>query len=263
MVSWIVAGWLVATAVAGDVETVTLAAPGIGERAVRRVEPPVGTRQALTLTRDLTLSITAMGQEQRIVEPRVEADLDLAVKGAHEGVATVGWTYMATRGGGGSMSPAYAGLKGATDDFTLTVDGDLEGTFSKGFDLDLWTVRLPAEPVAVGASWTVTSTGRTGEGITLTERQTITLVGIDAGRLALKVILEQEGTPADTVVQGMPARVERHRATGVGDLLVDPSKPLAVSGSWTIDLDVGLAMGGGAIRSGQKSHLELTLGTRG
>lgn len=98
-------------------------------------------------------------------------------------------------------------------------------------------VPFPAEPIGVGARWTVTQ--QVVSGIALTQTTTATLRSIDDGVAQIDVEVTQ--APEDPVWE-LPdnqgtLNIETFVMTGGGSLTVDPTRPLPVAGSVTVGGD--------------------------
>ena len=101
------------------------------------------------------------------------------------------------------------------------------------------TVIFPDEPIGPGASWSVE---RRVAGDAATSRiTTYTLVSRDGDKLTLDVAVEERPQRDSVAVDGQDVEVESASTTSQGQLVVDLSRPLPVSGqsAWTTRLIYG------------------------
>ncbi|MGB6182478.1 MAG: hypothetical protein WBF79_14650, partial [Rhodococcus sp. (in: high G+C Gram-positive bacteria)] len=96
------------------------------------------------------------------------------------------------------------------------------------------TVPFPTEPIGVGARWTVTQ--EVVSGISLRQTTTATLTALDNGVATVDVAVDQ--SPKEPVWQ-LPddqgtLNIQSFVLAGEGQLRIDPSKPLPLSGTVTV-----------------------------
>jgi hypothetical protein len=140
-----------------------------------------------------------------------------------------------------AMSAALKPLVGLTGEVRATSDGpDVSWSPTHGADPELRTevtkalqvlaVPLPAAPVGVGASWTVTRPVQSA--LPVTQHETWTVHASDDGRVELHAQVRQEATLGQAVEQGLPegatGTLTKHLSLGETRVVLDPRKPLPV-----------------------------------
>lgn len=234
--------------------TTTLVDPGAEPRAVIVAEPSQD-QQSATLTTEstivqqidaaapqdfstpaLTMPMTATSSETQGADT---LDIAMTLGAATTPDATLQASLSPTEGSSARLTTTASG---AVTALTIDPSPDARDIARSAVEQALSqavyrAVPFPAEPVGVGASWTVTQ--EVVSGISLKQTTTVTLKALDDGVATVDVAVEQ--SPEDPVWQ-LPdnqgtLNIESFVMTGQGELRIDPSKPLPLGGTVTVGGD--------------------------
>lgn len=234
-----------APAFAGDIKLVNA---GSGKKATLSYMAKVGATQKVKVVRRLKSDTEVMGLKQVAEDPLVTVKLSTAAS-VVSGGNKITYTYddVALEAGPGSFTSKFAGLKGMSEVITVSSQGvaTAEGQ-PKGLDMSLWTVPLPAEPVAVGGSWTFTDAATTAEGQHVTETKTITLDKVEGDVLSFTVDLVQQRQGGDA---GGLGQMGQGSAKGHATLKMKKGDAFVMSGSWEFVLEQNLTIAGNPART--------------
>ena len=267
--------WVVSASAPAAEPTVVQA--GAEPRQPIRLALKKGTTAQATLSMEMAVSTEMMGMKTETKVPRVDARIDVSVPVVGATASDVAFSYrditIAEGDAMGNMiaAPFKAALDGSRGTMKVssrgelldvTMDTMLKGGASgnsDGFDLSRWFVPFPEQAVGVGASWTVKEDVEGDQGLTIHTVTTYTLLSNEDGRVTVQVVGQADADPGKMKSQGMTVDVDKLQTRGKGVVVVRLDQPFAESGSWSVDVEMLVGMGG--MKVPQTTHLDLKVGT--
>ncbi|MFE0749939.1 hypothetical protein [Gordonia sp. NPDC058843] len=222
--------------------TVTLVDAGDGERRVPITAPDVDTTQSVTLVTTSQVASPGSADAQTVEMPLAarfgcadltDLELDLGTVTSPDTTLNDALSAMTAAKAGLTLGPGYAPVSlriappdAAGGEARLAVEQALVSAFNTA-------VVLPAEPVAVGATWR--SERVVAAAATVTQTIDARLTAWDGNRLTIDYTLDE--TPVNSVFAipggGDSLTISRYSYAGEGTVTVDLTRGLPVSGEAT------------------------------
>lgn len=241
-----------------DKPILELLGAGAGSRAPLRLAPSPGTTQKSTMLFSGGIAGQQMNMRMDMtgVVTRVKPDGSFDVEAKLDDVdMTMGQQMGADEKKMLKDMLADMGMR-----WTFTARGDIEhqeitgsmaGLMDQGF-AQLF-LSLPADPVGVGASWTVNDTV-TNNGVTVLQQIHYEVKAIQGTTVELDMTLRQKADKQN--VQGF--QLDKLRSTGTGVMVIDTTKALPQRMKLDLDMDMTVGIGGSPQKQTTKFHFDWT-----
>lgn len=276
--------------------TVTLQEAGQTPRRALRLAIPEGTTQALTMSMAMDMKTTAMGREIDVSLPDYTVAIDATTRAWDGGDGIrVDWRYgdvtVADGEAAKDLRAALEELEAMSGWHALDARGRVlaaevsaggasagmqpggGGTSNMSLNLTELAVALPAEPVGVGARWTVDRTLEGLMGMDMKQRITSTLTALDGDRatvvstvvqavepgpIDLSAMSGQEG--AAMAAMGMEMSITELTTTGEVTTVIQLDRPMPVDVTARMVVDSDMAMRGAGMDMDMAQHMTMDMG---
>ncbi|MCO4770307.1 MAG: hypothetical protein KDA24_09780 [Deltaproteobacteria bacterium] len=254
-------------ALADDAPKVTLVEAGSGKLEALRLAPKAGDKATVTMDMDMTMSMSFGGQTmppQTVPTMRMGMDMVINEVKGEEFTTTFVYTKATVDDAAGlpeqaveTLRGVLGGLVGSEGHTTMTTRGFVkDGSFvpaeaadpqikdmaaSMEKQLTQLAAPFPAEPVGVGAKWTV-AMAVSNQGMVIDQTAEYTLTKREGNMVYLDVAITQ-GAEAQTLStpQG-EAKVNSVKSTGTGTVTIDLSLALPAAGNTKLNSAMSMEM---------------------
>jgi hypothetical protein len=219
---------------------VVLTYAGEAPRFVVAYAAPARTKDAITMTADMTGVVGSGPSATTITVPTMTIDMDNVVTSSADGVLEVDLALSRVDVAVEPGSPyerlrdRLASLTGTHVTIRLRADGEIESldvgagpepSLAQQLERTLDNLRLafallPDQPVGRGATWTA-ATRRTSDGFELQDTTSYELLDVTATTAHIRATLQTHADPQDIVQGGVAMHYERYDGTTTLDLELD------------------------------------------